>query len=196
MQKSDNKSMIEVDGVARPMFNSHDRLIHSTEEGIKNFWKWFGDSKAIDDQGRPIVAYHTTNADFTEFKKRINSGLSGNGIYFSEYPLHQHGAKAMRVYLKIINPINRKTELDGMRELNSSGIPVKFIDNIFEQFAQFDGVINRSEMVVKDPNQIKSASGNTGDFSLASNNIYDATSFVEHLLEDEVEPETAFIGMS
>jgi hypothetical protein len=189
-----NTNMIEVEGVLRPRLNSNGDPIHSTEQGIINFWKWFGDSKATDDQGRPIVAYHTTNANFTEFKKGVNSGLSGNGIYFSEYPLHQHGAIAMRVYLKIINPINRKTELDGMREINSSGIPVKFIDNVFEMFAQFDGIINRSEMVAKDPNQIKSATDNNGDFNPASSNIYDAES--PDILHDEDEIAVVSYGLS
>src|SRR5690606_14279544 len=32
---------IEVDGVSRPTRNSEGRLIHPTEEGIRNFWRWF-----------------------------------------------------------------------------------------------------------------------------------------------------------
>lgn len=50
--------LIEIDGVLRPRFNSTGQVIHSTEEGIGNFWAWFGDSKAVDGQGRPLVIYH------------------------------------------------------------------------------------------------------------------------------------------
>ncbi len=49
---------IEVDGALRPIHNSAGRLIHPDEEGIRNFWRWFGDSQAIDDHGRPLVLYH------------------------------------------------------------------------------------------------------------------------------------------
>lgn len=165
---------ITVDGKERPKHNSIGHLIHATEDGIRNFYRWFGDSKVVDEQGRPLVFYHNTDADFTVFKKGQKDGLSGKGIYFSEYPLPQFG-KPMSVYLKIENPITPYTELDGMREINSSGIPTKFIADIFDQFPQFDGVKNRSETVVPSPYQIKSATGNTGSFS-ESPDIYDSQS--------------------
>jgi len=60
---------INVDGVERPTTNSTGQLIHQTEDGIRNFWKWFGDSKVVDSEGRPLVVYHGTKADFSEFKK-------------------------------------------------------------------------------------------------------------------------------
>ena len=51
---------LTIDGTERPTRNSKGKLIHPTEEGIRNFWKWFGDSKVVDDQGRPKVLYHGT----------------------------------------------------------------------------------------------------------------------------------------
>lgn len=47
---------IEVDGVQRPTRNSAGQPIHHTEEGIRNFWRWFGSSRVVDDQGRPLVS--------------------------------------------------------------------------------------------------------------------------------------------
>ncbi|MFM1975254.1 MAG: hypothetical protein RL145_100, partial [Pseudomonadota bacterium] len=49
---------IKVDGKDRPTRNSEGRQIHPTAEGVRNFWKWFGDSKIVDDEGRPLVVYH------------------------------------------------------------------------------------------------------------------------------------------
>ena len=49
---------ITVNGVERPTTNSKGQPIHPTEEGVRNFYKWFGDSKAVDKQGRPLVVYH------------------------------------------------------------------------------------------------------------------------------------------
>lgn len=69
-----------------------------------NFWKWFGNSKVVDEQGSPMICYHGTNNKFDKFNKGTKDGLSGKGIYFSEYPLPQFGENQMKVYLKIDNP--------------------------------------------------------------------------------------------
>lgn len=88
---------IDVDGVQRPTRNSNGQPIHPTEEGIRNFWRWFGDSKAVDfvnaDTGAPVVSskeparavpkivYHTTLADFEAFevgRSTVNSGTFGS----------------------------------------------------------------------------------------------------------------------
>jgi hypothetical protein len=38
--------------------NSSDLPIASTKEGIENFWKWFKNSKIVDNKGNPLVVYH------------------------------------------------------------------------------------------------------------------------------------------
>jgi hypothetical protein len=58
---------VEVDGVDRPTTDSRGRPIFSTLDGIKNFWRWFGDSVFVDDKGRPMVMYHGTAVDIEEF---------------------------------------------------------------------------------------------------------------------------------
>jgi hypothetical protein len=55
---------VEIDGIARPTVDSNGKPIHTTEEGVRNFWSAFRESKLVDDQGRPIPIYHgTRNAD-------------------------------------------------------------------------------------------------------------------------------------
>lgn len=49
---------IEIDGVARSTVNSEGQPLAQTEEGVRAFWAWFGDSKVVDAQGRPLVVYH------------------------------------------------------------------------------------------------------------------------------------------
>lgn len=56
-------------------YNSLGKEIISPE----NFWKWFGNSITVDEKGRPMVFYHGTRSDFTEFK----SGYSDQLIFFS-----------------------------------------------------------------------------------------------------------------
>lgn len=65
--KSVNK--IEVDGVERSTVNSKGQPIAQTPEAMRNFWRWFGDSKAVDKQGRPLAMYHGTVNDVDSFQK-------------------------------------------------------------------------------------------------------------------------------
>ncbi len=58
---------IVVDGQARPTKTSTGTLIYPTEEGVKNFWRWFGNSVFVDENGRPLVMYHGTAREVDEF---------------------------------------------------------------------------------------------------------------------------------
>lgn len=42
------------------MANSNGMPIHPTTDGTAAFWHWFGASKAVDEQGQPLVLYHGT----------------------------------------------------------------------------------------------------------------------------------------
>lgn len=46
------------------------------------FQKWFGNSKVVDAEGKPLTVYHGTRADFSEFKNGIFEGP----IFFSTDP--------------------------------------------------------------------------------------------------------------
>lgn len=80
---------IEVDGKQRTVYNSNGDRIAKSKEALTNFWKWFGDSKVVDKQGRPLVVYHGTNIEFDKFD--INkAGLTTEaesslyGFYFTD----------------------------------------------------------------------------------------------------------------
>lgn len=64
-----------------PNVNNRGRMISSVKQSLENFWKWFGDSEAVDDKGRPLVFFHGTRKDFDAFRtglKTYNSyGLLG-----------------------------------------------------------------------------------------------------------------------
>lgn len=61
--------MIDVDGIQRHRNNSEGKTIHHTDEGIKNFHRWFDNSSNVDEHGRPLVMYHGTGRDLTRFKR-------------------------------------------------------------------------------------------------------------------------------
>ena len=184
-----------IDG--KPTRNSLGKLIHPTIEGIRNFWRWFGDSKVLDSQGRPLVVYHGTIADFEYFdnsKTGSNDrGLWGRGHYFSSvsnnansYALRQGDeSQVILAYVSIKNPLVLKTGNDLIIRLpdgtnykdfvgpNLDGTKIKNIaisgnhDGVI-QFRQ-NGMIG--DIVAYNSNQIKSAIGNNGNFSVSSNKI-------------------------
>jgi hypothetical protein len=75
---------VKVNGKWRPTRNSLGKLIHPTPEGLVAFWKWFGDSQVVDEQGRPLVVYHGTDSDWSVYdfsKKRKSNAGNPTGIY-------------------------------------------------------------------------------------------------------------------
>ncbi|MDR1921156.1 MAG: hypothetical protein LBS31_05345 [Candidatus Adiutrix sp.] len=121
---------IDVDGVSRPATNSEGRPLHWSEEGVRNFWRWFGDSKMSDEKGRPVLLYHATPNDFEAFDKKMSGSTTGGkdtrGVFFfttkpqvaEEFLGRQYytpdgenvlehypdGANIMPVYIRATNP--------------------------------------------------------------------------------------------
>lgn len=107
---------ININGVNKTVYNSNGERIARTKEDLENFYKWFGDSKAVDEQGRPLVVYHGTNAEFDTFDKKYylsgaGSNWRGAGFYFSpskegrlDSSANWYGNKIIPVYLKIDKP--------------------------------------------------------------------------------------------
>jgi len=145
---------IEVDGVDRPATNSNGQPIHPTEEGVRNFWRWFGDSKVVDAQGRPLVVYHGTNADIGRFDpEKVGSsfGKDERGFFFTSNPTKaaryadtesvyalmgmrvtrppQEGANTIPVYIKSETPLTLEKYTDAYysspdTEVGDEGISV------------------------------------------------------------------------
>jgi hypothetical protein len=146
------------------------------EKGIDSpyFKKWFGKSKVVDDNGEPLVVYHGSKADFTEFK-RSKGGEFGSGMYFSDnidsakmFGSFQKGDSevvTMPVYLTLKNPLitnDRNVPRGaGIKSLIKKG---------------YDGVIGttqngQKQYIAFSPEQIKSATGNRGTFDAGERNI-------------------------
>ena len=156
----------------------------------KYFKKWFGDSKVVDEYGKPLVVYHGTTANNIEIFEPHNASTDfdyPNAIYFSDsiniaktYGDTYH-KEPMHVYLKMENPleINAKGQTyndfydELKRELNYAvtnydGLIVK---NIRDDWAQNDGGEIATTYIVFNPEQIKSVD-NRGTFDEGNANIY------------------------
>lgn len=77
------------------------------------FRRWFGDSKVVDDAGRPLVVYHGTASDIMAFEatKSRDVGFHFGGIDAANYvigresQLGRTSGNVMPVYLSIRNPL-------------------------------------------------------------------------------------------
>jgi hypothetical protein len=82
----------------------------------KEFKQWFGNSKVVDDDGNPLVMYHGTRKDFSEFKPGLifsspnsmvaNKFAANDMLYSPDKPGIEPGANVMPVYVKSVNPFD------------------------------------------------------------------------------------------
>lgn len=194
LTESHQHPMIDVDGELKHRHNSNGVPIHHTDEGIKNFHKWFDKSKAVDEHGRPQVFHHGTTKNFNKFDPSKSGekdhGWYGVGHYFtpdtstaSAYSTYSNniGANVMPVYLKLHQPYKwtreipiKKTKEDAIEAtegMKSQGYDGVFVENehVEPQHTKF------YEAVVFHPHQIKSALGNTGKFNPSSHAITESS---------------------
>lgn len=127
------------------------------------FREWFGDSKVVDSDGKPLVVYHGTIKAFNEFNTTDFGALLGKGSYFtaSESEASSYsggGTRVVPAYLSIENPYYVDS---GLASVPSRQKMLK---------DGHDGVIYRDTdgsvkwAVAHKPNQIKSATDNAGTF--------------------------------
>lgn len=138
-------------------------------------------SKFVDENGEPMVFYHNTNNNFSVFDSKRNgthtdAGWLGDGFYFygDENEGSGYGNIKMGVFLNVRDPYYATSEENNqLAEANSRDMSVDFRENLEED--GYDGVFYngdlRQEAVVFEPNQIKSATDNNGEFSQESDDI-------------------------
>lgn len=145
-----------------PNENSHGRQISTVKQILENFWKWFGNSKARDSEGRPLVFFHGTNSDFQEFKigiKTYNSyGLLGpmettrSGIFVTPDLDFAHsytrtdnvnklpGANIISVYVRAEKPFDLTHGLTNQQEqeLSDKGFNTRVFRTTSNDWELFD----------------------------------------------------------
>lgn len=158
----------------------------------KYFKKWFGDSKVVDENGKPLVVYYGSNVEFDTFKntnKRYKSkygNVETNGIrgfYFTPdlksaeiYSEIREGTPNIKeFYLALKNPIyftdyadiSKITE-ETVKKLKQQG----YDGAIYYDRGEFgEAYSSMTEYVAFEPNQIKSVD-NQGTFDESNPNIY------------------------
>ena len=157
----------------------------------KAFKDWFGDwendpenaSKVVDENGEPLVVYHGGENNISSFITYHKDSDVGDmyGAYFTKdkkYAKQYNKGTLYDVFLNIKKPL--------LTEGNWTGVINEETKNAVK--SKYDGIINdkfdngilqklhlartRTEIVVFDPNQIKSATDNVGTFYSDHNEIY------------------------
>lgn len=180
--------------------NSRGRQIVASDDAASNFNAWFGESKAVDGEGRPLVLYHGTDCVFSVFGYGYDNAqyFSDNPEIASDYSLYHSRSddpfpNVLPCYVSIRNPlvISRSDlvdmlEWDGVMDwtqmesvvadARARGYDGLHLQNIPDYKNNPNG--SRMEMfqdqwVTFEPNQIKSAIGNLGTFDPLSNCVTD-----------------------
>lgn len=165
------------------------------------FRRWFGNSvvthngKPMKDGGRPLVVYHGTRADFTEFSRAFaGSGMSGearDGFFFAPDPAEASGyaageapgGRVVPAYLSLQNPMDLAYSEHGIDDI------IEADSDVAEYLRRAQGLVSRMRgkdgLIIRDiggrkgndlyvalhPNQIKSSIGNRGTFDPADPRI-------------------------
>lgn len=171
-----------------------DALKEWQERGTESpyFKRWFGDSKVVDENGKPLVVYHGTNVEFDTFKntnkrhktKYGNEETKGiRGFYFTPdlksaeiYSEVREGTPNIKefyltlkkpVYFTDYTDISKLTE-ERVQELEQQG----YDGAIYYDRGEFgETYSSMTEYVAFHPEQIKSVN-NQGTFDAENPNIY------------------------
>jgi GNAT superfamily N-acetyltransferase len=150
----------------------------------EEFKRWFGNSKVVDADGKPLVVYHGTTESFDRFAEDMMGEGSGTdwgaGFYFTDSTeaanqyADRSGGNVMPVYLRISNPAPR-TVVESVLDQPGAEMDVDYVRDTLTEMG-YDGIVivhkdGAREFVVFRPEQIKSATGNRGTFDPNDPNI-------------------------
>ncbi len=170
------------------------------------FRRWFGDSKVVDAQGRARIVFHGTAADFSEFSKskatdkdgrKLGMGWGKGKFYFAETGQAASSAaqfaqmtgrgqqqNVMPVYLSVQRSIDASDYLGQVEAEQASGktrdAAIAAVDKRIRAQG-IDGIMDSDTggIAVFDPRQIKSATGNNGQFDPSNADIRFSRATVE-----------------
>lgn len=147
----------------------------------KAFKTWFGDSVVRNDDGSPMVAYHGTRGDFSEFNRDVNyfTPNADTAATFGENQTDERAGdvNVMPVYLAIKNPY-----VWDMKGLLISGPAMPMVVGRAKSQG-YDGIVLKNvknydhsknldtTYVTFNKSQVKSAVSNTGEFDSSNPNI-------------------------
>lgn len=142
------------------------------------FKQWFGDwenspetaSKVVDENGEPQVVYHGTSSQFTRFK--LGGGLLGRGVYLTDRYEEAQNYAGSRSQDSEGTVMPLFANIREMFNSNSKTTREQIVDAMQDGFNGIRHQFNDMDYLVAfNPEQVKSAVGNTGLFSSQDTDI-------------------------
>lgn len=171
-----------------------------TQVRTKAFKRWFGDwendpknaSKVIDENGEPLIVYNGgRGGNFTKFSKDkiTDSNNLGKGFYFTPIKTAAESYRDSFGWDDYNDDGSIKQEVLDSLHLKAVFLNIRNMGNNNESLdinTDIDGSYSTSglQYVVRNPNQIKSATDNSGAFSNTENDIIDDT-YNSNILAEE-----------
>ena len=182
-------------------------LNESTDINSPQFKAWFGASKVVDKNGKPLPVYHGTKNDFDAFNldyagSNNDPGTWGTGFYFSPQIRMSkgYGNKFKRCYLSLQNPLifgdnhgDPPSELDAVLNRPQLILTKEIAYAIRKKMISmgYDGVMQYSngwkypaQIVAFNPNQIKLVNGNKGTYNPNDDRITEVSSGYRQVSSD------------
>lgn len=165
-----------------------DELAANGRTKAENFTEWFGDSGIVNSDGEPLLVWHGVSREskpemsivdgevyftpsFSEFSSEFKIEP---GIFFSP------DKKTAEMYGTATGPYYLKAENLVQHEDTSHSLP-EGVDGIYRMRSKLKGLENAFEIAVFDPNSIKLAVGNAGNFDPSETDIRKSTTFTKAL---------------
>lgn len=146
--------------------NESTLFAQTNQTDTPEFKRWFGKSKVVDKNNEPLVVYHGTNKNFTEFIPKPKKGnqisfgihLTPDKTFADEYAKGKN-ARLVEAYISIKNPLNADQLVrEGSKEFNlglklsprtyvskdENGIRAFYLRNAIEQTSG-----KRAESIIK-----------------------------------------------
>lgn len=142
------------------------------------FKQWFGDwenspetaSKVVDENGEPQVVYHGTSSQFTRFK--LGGGLLGRGVYLTDRYEEAQNYAGSRSQDSAGTVMPLFANIPEMFDSNSKTTREQIVGAMQDGFSGIRHQFNDMDYLVAfNPEQVKSAVGNTGLFSSQDTDI-------------------------
>lgn len=142
------------------------------------FKQWFGDwenspetaSKVVDENGEPQVVYHGTSSQFTRFK--LGGGLLGRGVYLTDRFEEAQNYAGSRSQDNEGTVMPLFANIPEMFDSDSKTTREQIVDAMQDGFNGIRHQFNDMDYLVAfNPEQVKSAVGNTGLFSSQDTDI-------------------------
>lgn len=96
---------IDINGVQKTVYNSSGTRIAKSEQALKNFYNWFGNSTAADEKGRPLIFKRGLKNKYSPDIERNIIWTTLSDEVAQQYKTTEEDGEILDVYVKSLKPL-------------------------------------------------------------------------------------------